>query len=82
MSLDHVALIAGLAALALLFTSIFVLKLIKSELQKKKKYDAYWKMHAFMKKLDELKIPVILWVMGGSGISGWLFARVAISYVQ
>lgn len=82
MSLDHIALIAGLAAPALLFTSLFVLKFIKRELQKTKKYDAYWKMHAFMKKVDELKIPIILLVIGGIGVSGWLFTRVVLSYLQ
>lgn len=80
MPFDLIALIAGLAAVLVLFGGIALLNFMKEQLRIRKLNESYEMLLRFSNKLDKMKIPTALLSIGVGGISIWVIIRVILSY--
>lgn len=77
MSLDHVALIVGLASFAILFSTVWVSTYFGKTLKGQKRAN----MRKFTDKLDAIQFLPAMWVFGILDVGIWLTSRVVLSYV-
>lgn len=77
MGMDHIALTAGLVALALIFGTVHG----KYPLRRKLGGEGKRKLEAIANRLDAIHLLPALWVIASLGIGGWLITRIALSYM-
>lgn len=75
MTLDHLSLVVGIGAFALIFVTLTLFNLIKKMLRAGKD-----KFQRFLDALDTLKFLPLMWIITVVGIGYWLVTRVIISY--
>lgn len=79
-SIDHIALLVALGALALIAWSRSIFQAIKNRRYKSNNPEKIKKFQRFLERSDSLRILPILWTVTILGTVWWLTTRVVLSY--
>lgn len=76
MTSEHIVLIVGLIALAVILGTTVVFRAVKKNLAD----DRRVRFEAILESLDRLRFLPLMWILAAVSIGYWLVARVVISY--